>query len=63
MCKKILKYLSVHPFYNSTIHVVIGVGIGILIAGPFIAPHPVRWGVGLLILGLLGHVYPIFVKK
>ena len=55
MCKKIVKYFPAH--------ILIGVGIGILIAGPFIAPNPVRWGVGLLVLGLLGHIYPTFVKK
>lgn len=63
MYKKIVSYLERHPVYNSSIHVIIGAGIGILITYPFVQTHPVRWGVALLVIGLLGHLYPLFIKK
>lgn len=54
--------MAEHPVYNSTIHVLIGLGIGILITYPYIV-NPVRIGGTLLLLGLLGHLYPLFAKK
>ena len=63
MYKKLLKYFSAHAVYNSAVHVVIGMGIGIILAWPIFLPHPVRWGVGLIAIGLAGHFYPLFVKK
>lgn len=60
--KKVATYLSKHPAYNATVHAIGGMGIGILIASPIIGPHPVRWGVSLLSLSLLGHIYPYFTK-
>lgn len=63
MYKRVVKYLSAHPVYNSTVHVLIGAGIGVLVTYPFIGDHPLRWGVGLLALGVAGHLYPLFVKK
>ncbi len=60
--KKIDQYLKNHSWYNATIHVVAGVGIGILITYPFIGAHPVRWGVILLTVGILGHLYPLLKK-
>lgn len=63
MYKKVLKYFAAHVMYNSLAHFLIGAGVGILIAGPFIAPHPVRWGVFLLGLGTLMHLYPLMGKK
>jgi len=63
MTKKILKYLSAHPVYNSAIHVVAGMGIGALITYPFLMPHPVRWGLFLIAVGVIGHLYPLTLKK
>lgn len=63
MYKKVLKYYSAHPVYNSVVSFLIGSGVGVLIASPFIGPHPVRWGVFLIVLGLLGKIYPLFAKK
>lgn len=62
MFKEINKYFSKHPTYNSAVHVIGGIGIGILIASPFINPHPVRWGVTLLAIAILGHVYTLMGK-
>lgn len=63
MYKKALKYFSAHPYYNSFIHLLIGIGVGILITYPFVGAHPIRWGVTLVVLGLLAHAYPLVVKK
>ena len=63
MYKKIVSYLSRHPSYNGATHLILGVGVGILITYPFIQTHPVRWGVALIVIGLLGHLYPLIIKK
>lgn len=61
--KKVRTYFAKYVDYNSLVHLVGGVGIGILIASPFAFPHPVRWGAALIALGLLGHLYPLIAKK
>lgn len=61
--KKLSKYFSQHPYYNSATHVLIGIGIGILITYPLVTTHPLRWGLGFLVLGLLGHLYPLIAEK
>lgn len=63
MYKKIMKYMRAHPMYNSTIHVLAGMGIGALITYPYLLPHPVRWGVVLLALGVAGHLYPLVTRR
>ncbi len=62
MRKTIVNYFSKHVSFNSTTHFLIGLGLGILV-NPWTGTHPIRWGVGLLVLGLLMHVYPLFNKK
>ncbi|MFS8159339.1 MAG: hypothetical protein ACMG6E_03840 [Candidatus Roizmanbacteria bacterium] len=49
-----------HPVYNAMVHAIGGVGIGILIARPIVGMHPVRFGVALMVLSLLGHLYAMF---
>jgi len=61
--KKILNYFKNHVEFNSVIHVLGGIGIGILIASPIANPHPVRWGLIFLGLSLLGHAYAFRAKK
>ncbi len=63
MYKSAMAYLKKHPMYNATVHVLAGAGVGILLARPLFGPHPVRWGVLLLALGILGHLYPTMGKK
>lgn len=53
---KMEKYFSKHVYYGQAIHLVIGIGIGILITYPLVGEHPVRWGLALIALGLLGHL-------
>lgn len=61
--KKIMKYFSSHPVYTAGIYFLIGAGAGILLTYPFVGVHPIRWGVGLMVLGLLGIAYPMATKK
>lgn len=62
MYKKLNKYFKEHSFYNSSVHLLIGVGLGILLTYPYIGAHPVRWGVAILIIGGLGHLYPLMTR-
>ena len=63
MYKKVESYFKKNVLYNSFVHLIIGVGIGILITYPLVGSHPLRWGIGLFVLGLLGHAYPLFAEK
>ena len=58
--KKGMAFLKKNPAYNATIHAIGGVGVGILIASPVAGEHPVRWGVALMAISLLGHLYAWF---
>lgn len=62
MYKEIEKYFQKHAYYNSAVHVLIGIGIGILV-NPWTDTHPVRWAVVLIAIGVGGHLYPVLVKK
>lgn len=61
--KKAMTYFSNHVEYNALVHMLAGVGLGILIAVPFAYPHPVRWALVLLGISLAGHLYTLTVKK
>ncbi len=61
--KKITAYFSKHVKYNSVVHAIGGIGIGFLLALPLAFPHPVRWGLALLVISLLGHLYAAIAKK
>ncbi|MDO8569975.1 MAG: hypothetical protein Q7R97_00120 [Candidatus Daviesbacteria bacterium] len=63
MYQQMHKYFSKHPFYNGIVHLVIGIGIGAMLTYPIFGTHPVKWGVGLIVVGLLGHLYPLMEKK
>lgn len=66
MCKKyqkIRKYFKEHVDYNGFVHMFAGIGIGILITYPLVGAHPIRWGVAFLLVAILGHLYPLFIKK
>lgn len=62
MYKQIKKYFEKHAYYNSAVHLLIGVGIGILL-NPSTGIHPVRWAVAALVVGAFGHLYPVLIKK
>jgi hypothetical protein len=52
-----LSYAKKHPMFNSLIHITTGLGLGVLLARPLFATHPVRYGGALLALGLIGLFY------
>lgn len=58
-----MNYFKNHVEYNAFVHVLAGIGLGILIASPLTFPHPVRWGLIFVGLSVLGHLYTITVKK
>jgi hypothetical protein len=53
--KKATSYFKAHPIYNSFIHIFIGVGAGFMIV-PLIPGDLNMWGIGLIVLGILGHL-------
>jgi hypothetical protein len=57
LLKKVEKYYSKHPQINAGVHVVVGLGFGVLLTHPMADPHPVRWGLALIGIGLLGHLW------
>ncbi len=60
---KAMKYLGNHVEYNSFVHMIGGVGIGILITYPLVGPHPIRWAVVFLVASILGHTVAGFLGK
>lgn len=61
--RRAITYFGKHVEYNALVHVLGGIGLGILIAVPFAFPHPVRWALVLVGLSILGHLYTLTVKK
>lgn len=51
------KYLGKYPDFNALIHILVGVGVGMLLTYPLAGTHPVRWGLLFLALGGLGHLW------
>ena len=58
-----LAFFRTHIEYTALIHTLGGIGLGIIIASPLTFPHPVRWALVFLGLSLLGHLYPLTLKK
>ncbi|MCL4338880.1 hypothetical protein M1271_04275 [Patescibacteria group bacterium] len=58
-----IKYFEKHIDYNSFIHILGGIGIGVIITYPFIGIHPIRWGLVFIGLAILGHIYAMTGKK
>jgi len=63
MLKNADKYFRQHPTFNSLVHGLGGIGIGILITYPYIGLHPVRWGIFFLLLSALGHLFAAQSKR
>ncbi len=55
-------YFKKYPAYNAIVHTAVGLGLGILISRPYIQ-HPIQWGLALVLFGVLGHIYPLIVRK
>jgi hypothetical protein len=60
---KATAYFKKHIIYTSLVHIIGGIGIGILITYPFAGIHPVRWGLAFLVISLLGYLYAWFAKS
>lgn len=60
--RKLLAYFEKHPLHNAVIHLVGGMGLGILLTYPLVGRHPLRWGVALIVLAVCGHLY-VLLKK
>jgi hypothetical protein len=57
--KKLERYLAKHVWFSNGIHVLGGVGIGILVTYPMVGVHPVRWGLAFLGVAILGHLWAL----
>jgi hypothetical protein len=60
---KAISYFKSNIEFNAGVHVLGGIGVGIMIASPLTFPHPVRWALVFLALSLLGHVYAVLNSK
>lgn len=63
MIKQTEKYFAKHPIFNGIVHILAGIGIGILVTYPYVGQHPLRWGLAFIAVGILGHLYPLLVKN
>jgi len=63
MEKNAISYYKKHPFYNALIHLLAGAAIGILVAYPIVGAHPLRWGLILLLVVVLGYLPPLTGSK
>lgn len=55
--KKGMDYLKKHPAYNASIHALGGLGVGMIVASTIASSHIVLWGMALIVVSLLGHLY------
>lgn len=62
MLPQIDKYFRQHPRYNSIVHLLAGMGFGVLITYPLVQSHPLRWSFAFVMLALLGHLIPLSKK-
>lgn len=61
MIKKLLKYYGKHPIFLAFISLFFGLGLGIIISRP-LGDHPLRYGLALIALAILGKLYAFFQK-
>lgn len=61
--KKIEKYFAKHALVGSLSNLAIGFGLGALLTHGFLDPHPVRYGLMIAGVGVLGYLYAYFSKK
>jgi len=61
--KTAMLYFKNHVEYNAVVHVLGGIGLGILIASPLAQPHPIRWALIFITISIAGHLYTVMAKK
>ena len=62
MAKKSFEHNQKYLFHKATI-LLVGIGLGALLANPVFGSHPVRWGLALAAVGIAGHFYFVSLKK
>ena len=55
--KKAMAFMKKHPVYHATIHALGGLGLGIIIAHYFSDLNLMLWGIILIIVAVIGHIY------
>jgi hypothetical protein len=60
--KNAMKYFSKFPSQNSFVHLILGIGIGFIIAYPVVGVHPIRWGGLFILMGAVGMIWAGFQK-
>ena len=61
---KMEEYFAQHPRYNSCIHVCVGLGIAWLISLAWsYSVAPLVLGIVFIVIGIAGHIYPLFAKQ
>ena len=61
--KKLNKYFAEHVNYNSMVHVCVGLGIAWLISLTWsYSVVALVLGIVFIVIGIVGHVYPLFAK-
>lgn len=61
--RRLETYFDKNPMYNAVVHLLAGMGLGILLVHPLLGGHTIRWGLTFLALGILGHLYPLLSKS
>lgn len=57
-----MDYWRKHPNYTSLVHFLGGMGFAWVVMPYFSASCLVSWGWALLLVTIVGHIYPIFTK-
>lgn len=61
--KKIVeRVVSSYFGYPTIVNIVVGMGVGMLLTYPLAGAHPVRWGVSLVVIGILAQIVPLILK-
>lgn len=55
--KKAMDFVKKHPMYNATIHAVGALGVGFILVHYSPGINLVLWGVILIVLSAVGHLY------
>lgn len=50
------KYFAKHVWENSAAHMFLGLGAGFVLTHPLADPHPLRWGLIFLTVGVVWHL-------
>ncbi len=63
--EKLNKYFAEHPRFNSCVHVSVGLGIAWLLSLIWQGCSVISLVLGIvfLVLGIAGHIYPLFAKQ